>query len=293
MDDGKSLTVVAVGVGSYGVLQHVALEVRLLAQLQQAVFGKGRVPHQLSAGKVVIGIDDEGTQVSDDIAHHSLVDPVGDVVPLRTAHIGLHAVAQSIESPAYHLLHRNSSCQVAVKNGERVIRPDKRLFQFLFRIGDDRPVVLLGASARRSDYGTRRHELRRKAVLFVHHVPDVPVCPRLRRHYLAAVDDRPAAYGQDEVDTLLADDARALLHFPVGGVGQDASEIRHSLAALAQPAGDFVIQSRAPQRAAAIGQQHVPSHTGHFFLDRALGAPLAEVLADGVLVSKIIHLCRI
>lgn len=126
-------------------------------------------------GKVVVRIGDEGTQIPDDIAHHSLVDPVGDVVPLRTAHIGFHAMAQGVESPAYHLLHRNSPRQVAVQNGERVVRPDKRLFKFLFRIGDDRPIVLLRTCSRCRNDSTHRYKFGWIPMLRVLHLPDVLV----------------------------------------------------------------------------------------------------------------------
>ena len=90
VDDGQPLPVVAVGVSADGVFQHVALEVGLLAQLGQAVFGEGGVPHQFAAGKVVVGVGNQGTEVLDDAPHHRLVDFVGEVVALRTAHIGLH-----------------------------------------------------------------------------------------------------------------------------------------------------------------------------------------------------------
>ena len=61
MDDCQCPPVVAVGVSSYGVFQHVALEISLLAQLQQTVFGKGGVPHQFATGKVIVRVGYQGT----------------------------------------------------------------------------------------------------------------------------------------------------------------------------------------------------------------------------------------
>ena len=172
-----------------------------------------------------------------------------------------------------------------------MVSADEGLLQPLCGVGDDGPVVLLGARARGGDHGPRRHEPRGQAMRFVHHVPDVFVCAGLSRHDLAAVDDRPAAYGKDEVDALFAHQPRPLLHLGVGGVGPDAAEVHYVLAALVQPAPLPVVEPGAFQRAAAVGQQHVPPHAAHLFLDCAFGAPLAKMLADGVLISEVVHIC--
>ena len=121
------------------------------------------------------------------------------------------------------------------------------------------------------------------------HVPDVFVQSCLCRYYLAAVDDRSATHRQDEVDAVFAHQLRSFLHLVVGGIGHNAAEVHHVLAALVQPFHRRVIQPRAFQRAAAVGQQHILAHTGHFFLDCTLCAPLAEVLSDGVLISELVH----
>ena len=72
-----------------------------------------------------------------------------------------------------------------------------------------------------------------------------------------------------------------------------AAEVHHVLAALVQPFHQRFIQPCAFQRAAAVGQQHVLAHLFHFLFDCALGAPLAEVLADGVLISEVVHIFQI
>ena len=118
----------------------MALEVGLLAQLQQAVFGKGRVPHQFATGKVVVRVGYQGTEVLDDVAHHRLVDFIREIVRLRLAHIGFHTVAQCVECAADDLSHRKGFRQVAVQDGEVVVSPNQRLFQLLFGVGDDRPL---------------------------------------------------------------------------------------------------------------------------------------------------------
>ena len=161
------------------------------------------------------------------------------------------------------------------------------LLQLLRGVGDDGAVVLLGARARGGDHGTRRNELRGVLMPRVLHLPDVFVQPRLCRDYLAAVDDRAAAHGEDEVDALVAHQPRALLHLVVGRVGQDAAEVHHRLTALVQPVHHLVIQSRAPQRAAAVGQQHAASHTFHLFLDCALGPPLPKCWRTGYWYVKL------
>ena len=137
----------------------MALEVGLLAQLQQAVFGKGRVPHQFATGKVIVRVGNQGTQILDDIAHHRLVDFIGKVVGLRLAHIGLHTMAQCVECSADDLPHRECLGKVAIQDGKTVICSDQRLLQLLFGVGDDRPVVLLGSGSRCRDAARLRFQM--------------------------------------------------------------------------------------------------------------------------------------
>ena len=175
MDDCQCPTVVAVGVSTHGMFQHMALEVGLLAQLQQAVFGKGGVPHQFATGKVIVRVGNQGTQILDDIAHHRLVDFIGKVVGLRLAHIGLHTMAQCVECSADYLSHRECLGKVAIQDGKAVICSDQRLLQLLFGVGDDCPVVLLRTCSRCRNDSTHRYKFVGIPMLRVLHLPDVLV----------------------------------------------------------------------------------------------------------------------
>lgn len=173
MDYGQALTVVTVCVRPYGMLKHMALEVGLLAQFEQAVLRHRRSTYQLSVGEVVRRVGDECSQVLNHVAHHSLVNLVRQVSGLQPSHIRLHAVAQSVERTAYNLLHRHCKCQVTVQYGKAVVSTDKWLLQMQLRVGYHRSVVLLGAGARCSHDSTRRDKRRRSFVLRIHHLPHI------------------------------------------------------------------------------------------------------------------------
>ena len=195
-------------------------------------------------------------------AQHRLVYLVGEVRRQRTAHVCLHAVGERVERAAYYLRHRQRLRQVAVKHGEGMIGAEQRLLQLLLLVGDNGAVVLLRARARCRDYGSHRPEVCRLSVVGVPCVPHVLIHPRQCRHNLAAVDDRPAAHGEYEVDVVLADNPRAFLHLGVRRVGHYA---------------------------AAVGQEYARAHVLHLSAYRLLGASLAEIQADGIVVIKCIH----
>ena len=88
---------------------------------------------------------------------------------------------------------------------------------------------------------------------------------------------------------LLACYARAILHIVVCWVRHYATEINYLLAALAQPACNPVIQPRPLERASAVGQHHMLANVFHLLFNRALCAPLAKMLANGVLKVKFFH----
>ena len=80
MNDRQTRAVVAVGVSAQLMLQHMALEVRDLADLQNAVFRHRGRPRQLASGVVIFRIGQQNADVADDAAHDGLIDIIGEVV---------------------------------------------------------------------------------------------------------------------------------------------------------------------------------------------------------------------
>lgn len=121
------------------------------------------------------------------------------------------------------------------------------------------------------------------------HFPDVCVKLGLCCHYLAAVNDRSAAHGQYEVNVVLAHHFCPFLHHGIGRVWHDAAKVEHVFAAFVQPALYLVVQARSFERTATVCQQHICARVAYLFFYCAFGAPLAKVLAYGILESEIVH----
>ena len=77
------------------------------------------------------------------------------------------------------------------------------------------------------------------------HLPHILVGFGLGGHDFAAVDDRPAADRQDQVNVVLAGELGALLDLGVGGVGHDAAKIGHRFAGGFQLGDQRVIDAGA------------------------------------------------
>ena len=92
VDHRQTCTVVAVGVRAQLVLQHMALEVRDLADFQHAVFRHGRRPGQLASCAVILRVGQQHAGVADDAAHDSFAQVIGKIVFIRLAEVGFHGV---------------------------------------------------------------------------------------------------------------------------------------------------------------------------------------------------------
>ena len=86
------------------------------------------------------------------------------------------------------------------------------------------------------------------------HIPNIFIELGLGGNNFAAVDDRTASDSEDKINVVFPDELCAFLHFGIGRIGHDSIEIRHVLACFFQPPTQFIVKSRAFQRAAAIRQ---------------------------------------
>lgn len=188
------------------------------------------------------------------------------------------------------MFHGHGFRQIAVQHGERVERTEKRLFQFFLLVGNHSSVVLLGTRTGCRDDGSHRDEIGRQPVMYIPHVPDILVRQSLCRYNLAAVYDRASADSQNEVDIVFADDPCPFLYLGVSRIRHDAAEISHLFAALREPRLYFVIQSRAFDGTSAVGQQNIRSRLSKFAFYRLFGASFTEILSDGIVIFKIIHI---
>ena len=97
MNDGKSLSVVAVGVCAELMFYLVALEVRNFADFQDPVFRHGGGPHQLASRIVVFVIAKQNTDITDHTSHNRFAYIIGQVIIVRFAEVGFHRVTECVE----------------------------------------------------------------------------------------------------------------------------------------------------------------------------------------------------
>jgi len=158
VNDRQTSTVVAVGVGTQLMLDHVTLEVGDLADFQDAVFGHSRSPCQLAAGLVVVLVGQQDADVADDAAHDGFVDVIGEVVLVRLAEVSFHRVAQGVERTGNDLLHGNGQRVGGVEESKVGLCTPQGPLNLLFLMGDDCAVVHLGAGTEHRDDGAQRDE---------------------------------------------------------------------------------------------------------------------------------------
>ena len=80
VDDGQSLSVVAVSVCAQLMLDLMRLEVSQPADFQYAVFCHGGIPHQIAAGLDVVDVFQQTAHVDDCVAHDRQSDIIGHIV---------------------------------------------------------------------------------------------------------------------------------------------------------------------------------------------------------------------
>ena len=277
VNDRQTSTVVAVGVGTQLMLDHVTLEVGDLADFQDAVFGHSRSPCQLAAGLVAVLVSQQDADVADDAAHDGFVDVIGEVVLVRLAEVSFHRVAQGVERTGNDLLHGNGQRVGGVEESKVGLCTPQGPLNLLFLMGDDRAVVHLGAGTEHRDDGAQRDELSGKSMLGVFQLPQIFVHLGLCGHHLAAVGHGTAAHGKDQIHMVLTGQLCTLLHLGVGGIGHDAGKLHDVLTLGVQNTDDFIIDTIVLDRTAAVGQHHgiavVLQQTAQIFLH----ATLAEI----------------
>ena len=160
VNDRQPRTVVAVGVGTQLMLDHVALEVRDLANFQNTVFRHGRRPGQLASCVVILRVGQQHAGVADDAAHDGFTQVIGKIVFIQLAEVGLHGVTQGIKGTGDNLLHGNSQRVAGVEEGKIRLCAPKGALDFLFLVGDDGTVIHLAAGTEHRDDGTEGDKLR-------------------------------------------------------------------------------------------------------------------------------------
>lgn len=195
VDDGEPHTVIGVGVGAVLVLDHVALEVGYLADLQHAVLGHGGVIDKLAARIEVLVVVRDDAHIADDVFLDGEVDVIGDVGFARSPEIAFHAMRERIEGAAHELRMRHGQRKPRIERRPPRQRADERALHMRLLVGDDPAVVLLGTRAGERDDAAHGDERARHLAVGVLERLDVLVKHRLRGDHLAAVEDRPAADG--------------------------------------------------------------------------------------------------
>ena len=286
VDDGEPHTVIGVGVGAVLVLDHVALEVGYLADLQHAVLGHGGVIDKLAARIEVLVVVRDDAHIADDVFLDGEVDVIGDVGFARSPEIAFHAMRERIEGAAHELRMRHGQRKPRIERRPPRQRADERALHMRLLVGDDPAVVLLGTRAGERDDAAHGDERARHLAVGVLERLDVLVKHRLRGDHLAAVEDRPAADGEDEVDLLLACERGAFLSLLVGRVGHDAAEVHHALARARELIDHVAVDAGSFDRTSAVGEHHCLAHSAHLGVECLVHGPLAEVVPDRVVVRE-------
>lgn len=97
MDDSQTLPMVAIGVGAKLVFHLVCLEIGETPHLQDAVFGHGRIPHQIATSLHIVDIHKQAADIGHRVPHDGQCHIVRDVVRIGISQISLHGVTQRIE----------------------------------------------------------------------------------------------------------------------------------------------------------------------------------------------------
>lgn len=98
VNDGKPLTMDAVGERAKLMLDLMALEIGDLADFQDAVLRHRGIPHKFAASLIIIRPRKHHADIANDVAHNRLIDVVGHVIGTRGAEVGFHAVTERVES---------------------------------------------------------------------------------------------------------------------------------------------------------------------------------------------------
>ena len=201
-------------------------------------------------------------------------------------------MGQGVEAARNHLFFRHAVGVQGIQQGElrvqrRIIAPGFDLHRF---VGDDSAAVHLAAGAgnghddaqwkRFNSYSARLHpEI----------VPDVPVVYSRQGNRLAAVHDRTAADGKNQVDIFFAGQFCAFQHLAVGRVGHDAGKFRNGLARRVQNSCDLFINSVAFDGAAAVSQHHISAVLFQYVRQVLTDTAFTEIRFRRIFKNKVFH----
>ena len=253
----QPLTVIAVGVSAKLVLYHVALKVRHLAYFQYAVFSHGRRPDKLAASEFVLRVGNGAVDISDDIAHHSLVYLVGEILAAGRSEVGLHAVRKAVKCTRYDLTLRHCHCVFGVEDSKVIELSPKRCLEHFVGVCDDRTVILLGTRAECGNDCTDRDKLVGLTTLAVFKLPYILVGLSLCRDHLAGINNRAAAQCDYQFNIFLSCKSCTLLIFCVGRVRHYAAELRDGLACGFEYFRYLVKDAHSLDRASAVCKHNI------------------------------------
>ena len=193
---------------------------------------------------------------------------------------------ERVERAAHELRVRYGERERRVERRPHGHRPQIGALHVCLLVGDDGAVVLLGARAGECHDAAHGDERARHLAVDVLERLDVLVKHRLRGDHLAAVEDRPAADGENEVDLFLACERGAFLALLVGRIGHDAAEVHHALARARELVDHVAVDAGSFDRASAVGEHHCLAHGTHLGVECLVHGPLAEVVPDRVVVRE-------
>ena len=235
-----------------GLPEVVELPVLILADADDAVQTPRGAPHDVGARLVVHRIFHRGVRRADDRAHDALGEVVAHAVVIARE-VLLHAVAEDVVAAGDHLVARQRVGEGGVEQGElgdgaHLVADHLELLAGLL-VGGDAAAVHLGTGGGDGEDAAHGRDAvlgRDLLAVVVEARPELlghALLPRERRGVLGAVDDRPAAHGEDEVGIMLADGARNLEHLGERGVGGDAGDLPDLLARIGEGRDHAVVEA--------------------------------------------------
>ena len=288
----KSLSVVAVRVGTQLMLHIVNLEILGFSHLDHPVFCHGSFPHDVASRFVILRILKGFAEIPNNALHQGFGNIIGHVVLNRETEIGFHDMRQDIESACPQLPQRHGIGVGRIHQGEIRIHP--RIvpvgLDVFFRIGQHCGTVHLTAGGRHGyDHAQRQWIEIQIARLFPELFPHVAVVRNGDGNGFAAVHYTAAAHGQNPGNPLFLCQTGALLHFLQGRVGHDAAEFHDFHAGILQDSGDFIVYAVLLNGAAAVSQQHLAAIASGQHRQLLCHHTFSEIYLRPILKLKIIH----
>ena len=261
-----------------------------LAAGHQRIQRPGGRPHQVAAGLVVLRISVGDPAGVEDRPHQSLADIVAHIV-VFAGEILLTDVVEDVIDAGNHLIARQRQGVSGVQDGEFGHDPlvCKDMSDLLLRllVGDDGAGVHLRAGPHHGQHAAHRQRLTggflKTQIIFL---PGVFLTVDRDGYRLGIVADRTAAHRQKQIRMVTAGDLDALIQLGKGGVGHDAGDLCHILAALLQDPGHFLIDAVFLDGAAAVDQHDIRPVLVQLFGKEAQRI-IAEIQLGRIAVRKI------